>query len=217
MNINISQNSPTTNFKATKIATAKAAMGRTVSEFEIYKLGRSDQNFIEKLSNKVNFVERCKNFSSNLAKRWQKIFNYCIEKSKENDNITYVTLSNNKPCGIMTYSYDGYSLYLNGICSIPDRNGNKTPFCGQTLFYQLFKDAQEDGAKSIKLDAVQDGPFDVISKYEKLGFKKDPTTIPYTRMICGKYKIKEQLKELPFLVNYSKSSPERTNLEFSLN
>lgn len=216
MNINVSQNSYPTNFKATKIATAKAAIGRTISEFEIYKLGKSDQNFIEKLANNVNFVERCKNLSSNLAKRWQKIFVYCIENAKENTNTTYIALRNNKTCGIMTYSYDGCSLFLNGICSIPDKNGKRAPFCGQTLFYQLFKDAQEDGAKSIKLDAVQDGPFDVVSKYEKLGFKKDPTTIPYTRMICGKYKIKEQLKELPFLVDYSKSSPERTNLEFSL-
>ena len=92
-------------------------------------------------------------------------------------------------------------INLEGICSIPKRNGKKVPLVGKTFFYFLFKMAKEENLSGIRLNAVKDGPFEIVPKYEELGFKvcrgKDEE---YTYMFCNKHKVLEQLKELPFLI-----------------
>ena len=40
----------------------------------------------------------------------------------------------------------------------------------KSLFYQLFKIAKENNYNNIFLQAVAHGPFDVTSKYKKIGF-----------------------------------------------
>ena len=97
-------------------------------------------------------------------------------------------------------------------CSIPTEINKKVKFAGKTLFYQLFKDAKKENVKDITLDAVKNGPFDVVSKYEKLGFKKDPTTHPYTNMVCNKHKITKQLEEFPYDIDYKEVPLEHVDL-----
>lgn len=203
-------------FKAVKIANTQNCVGKLRTNIEIYKLELEDRKFLQKLAEKTDYKKLCPKLSEVLQERWQKVFNYCIMKAFNLENTTYVAFHDNKPCGILTYCDDGSSLYLDGICRIPDKNEKKIPFVGQTLFLQIFKDAEKKQSKEIKLDAIQDGPFNVVEKYEALGFKKDPTTFPYTEMVCKKYKIKEQLKELPFTISYKNASQERINLERTL-
>lgn len=212
-NITYSQNySQFQNFKATRVATTSNVLNNFQTEIKLFKIGKEDKTFLEKLKNKINYQELCTNLSVDLQKRWQKVFNYCISKATELGNTTYLAFHKDKPCGILTYGCDGNKILFDGVCSIPQAN-KKVPFTGQTLIYQLFKDASDKKAKTIELKAVADGPFDVVSKYKDLGFKADPTSGYYTNMRCNKYNIPEQLKRLQSEIVYQNCNHQKINLE----
>ncbi len=200
------------NFKATRVATTSNVLNNFQTEIQIFKIGHEDKTFLQKLKDKINYQELCPKLSADLQKRWQRVFNYCISKASELGNTTYLAFHKDMPCGILTYGCDGNKILFDGVCSIPQGN-KKVPFTGQTLIYQLFKDASDKKAKTIELKAVTDGPFDVVSKYEELGFKADPTSGYYTNMRCNKYNISEQLKIFQSGIIYQNCNPQKINLE----
>ena len=52
----------------------------------------------------------------------------------------------------------------------------------------------------------------VVKKYEDLGFKKDITSYPYTKMDCSKYEIQKQAASLAKELNYKECTPQKVNL-----
>ena len=52
----------------------------------------------------------------------------------------------------------------------------------------------------------------MVEKYAKLGFKKDPTTQPYTKMVCNKYKIADQLEKFSKDINYESYNSAKIDL-----
>ena len=107
-------------------------------------------------------------------------------------------------------------MYLDGICSIPIEKNKKVNNLGKTLFLQFFRDFKAQNCKTASLSAVNNGPFDVVKKYEKLGFTKDPCSYPYSKMVCNKFKIEEQIKSLEQEIRYNTTNNEKTNLNIFL-
>ena len=106
------------------------------------------------------------------------------------------------------------NVFLDGICAIPDNKGNRTPFTGKSLLFELFKIAKDTGSKHISLNAVPDGTFNPVKKYEELGFKKNATqNTEYIEMVCNKYKIEEQLKNFAEDMKYTPHNHERVRLD----
>lgn len=211
-----SSNTYKSNFKAIKIAKTKNQIGKTITNIDIYKITKEDFSFLKNLKKKIKFKELTSKLDDYNINRWQHIFEFCISSIIDtplHDSFSYIAVNNNKLCGIINYHDFGSSYYLNGICSIPIEKDKKVPFCGQTLFLQFFKDAFDNNVKNTTLSAVNNGPFKVVDKYEKLGFVKDPTSYPYSKMICNKYKIKEMLKILPKTIDYRTCNPEKIDLE----
>ena len=122
-------------------------------------------------------------------------------------------MSNSRPCGILSFFDDIKSFYLDAICDIPQPNGKRVNYTGSTLFYQMFKMAEELKIKLIKLSAVIDGPIDVVKKYKEKGFKEIGMDNEYVKMSCNKYEIKEQLKKLSSNIEYKTLNSENKNLE----
>ena len=216
MKITSSNTSYNSNFKAIKVARTTNKLGKTITNIDIYKITKEDFSFLENLKNKIKFKDFFQSLDEYSLERWQHIFEYCIRGALEtplHDSCTYVAICQNKPCGIINYHDFETNLYLNGICSIPIEKNKKVPLCGQTLFLQFFKDAFNKKIKNASLSAVNNGPFNVVDKYEKLGFVKDPTSYPYTKMVCNKYKIEESLKNLSKTINYKTSNQEKVNLQ----
>ena len=212
MNVQPIQNQKYPNFCAIKVAEVKGSVMPNMPKFDIFKIEENDRVFLSSLKRSVKYKDYFSKMSEAAIARWQKIFNYCIDTAVANENTTYLAFWGKYPCGIMTYQ-DESPIILDGICSIPVEKDKKLPFVGKALFYQIFKDAIEADAKGIKLKAVTDGPYDVIKKYEKLGFKKEYTdTAEYVDMSCNKHKVKEQLKEFPFEVDYWECDGEKVNL-----
>lgn len=106
------------------------------------------------------------------------------------------------------------NVFLDGICAIPDKNGNKTPFSGKSLLYELFKVAKDTESKEITLNAVPDGTFNPVKIYEDLGFKRNATQdSEYIEMSCNKYNIKEQLKNFAKDMVYTPYGGEKVHLD----
>lgn len=205
--VNLQQNNP--EFKAIKVASLKNRVLENASNIDIYQIRSEDYGYIQTLSRKINYKTLCPQLAKDLQERWQKIFQYCISKVQDFGNISYLAVQDRKPCGILTY-YNDREFQLDGICSIPNKDGQKIHLSGKSLLYKLFKDAESNDVKGIKLDAVTDGPYNVIDKYEKLGFKplgyemSDENTL-YLKMYCNKHKIKAQLHEFPYEIEYNEA------------
>lgn len=200
MEINNTKN--TFNFKAIPIAKTKNTFHGITTKIDLYELTKSDYSFVKELASNVNFKETLNNMDEFGRKRWRKVFDYAIESLQNNENNSIMAFSNNMPCGILSFFDEVRSLYLDVVCAIPQKNGRKINFCGTTLIYQLFKYAESFKVKNISLSAVTDGPFDVISKYESLGFKNLGMENNYVKMSCNQYKIKEKLNELSSVIDY---------------
>lgn len=210
-------NNYSTSFKATKIATTKNfAHGKTF--IDIYKLSSEDKNFLEKLANKISIKDLCPTLSESVQARWQKVFNYCLQEAKETFSHSYIAISDNKPCGILTYLEKGNkNNFLSGVCAIPDVYGNKTPLTGVTLLYQMFKDCTiKNAEKGITLEAIHNGPVDVVKKYEKLGFTKNSELKYYTVMSINKFKVQKALNNLQKQIEYIKDEQHSINLDLFL-
>lgn len=202
-------------FRAKHIATTKNIYKNISTKIDLYELGKHDKDFLQNLKKKVNYSERIQNLSEYSTTRWQRVFNYAIESATNlRDTKTYMAFSNSKPCGIMTFIEDCNKLYLDCICDIPQKNGERVNYTGSTLFCELFKYANDIKAKSITLSAVPDGPFDVVSKYKAKGFKIIDQAKDYVEMECSKFKAKEQLDKLLSEISYK---PVKNNEETNLN
>ncbi len=201
-------------FKATKIATTyNYVRGNTA--IDIFRLSQKDEPFLEKLSQKVSIKNLCPKLLQSVQERWQKVFEYCIQEAKDPDNYTYVAFSSGTPCAILTYHEDdAKNNYLDGVSAIPDYRGKKTPLAGNTLLYQLFKDSGEaQNKKGIILEAVHDGPVDVVKLYENLGFTKISADEKYTFMSCNKFKVAKEIDSFKKNIDYEEINEENINLE----
>ncbi len=203
-----------TNFKALPVAKTKNQFKGFTTRIDIYELTKADKNFVEKLHLYADFKNRLKDMDEFNRKRWQKVFDYTLESLKNSNNKSIIAISDNKPCALLSFFQELKTVVLDAVCALPAKNGKKVNLGGTTLIYQLFKYAQDLKAKNIKLQAVTDGPFDVISKYKNLGFKDLGMEGDYVEMSCNKYKIEEKLTELSSIIDYKAvKNPENICIE----
>lgn len=214
LNISPINNNTNTNFKSLKVATTRTFTHNSPIDIDLYRLRKEDQMFIETLPQKIDFKKLFPKIDSKFLQRWEEVFNYTLNKAELRENISYAAVHDGKICGMITYHNDIPPLYLDGICTIPVKKNKKVPFSGQTLMYQLFRDASFLKSKEIFLDAITDGPFDVVKLYERLGFRKDYSdrNFGYVPMSCTAQKIQEQLKNFSKYIEYNDVKLEKINL-----
>ena len=193
-----------TNFKALHIAKC--------GDLDIYKLcGRNDFNYIKTLPQKIKTETLMPNLTKDEYSRWNEMVQYAVDNALHQENITYIETINNRPCGIITFFPDKITE-LDCICTWPVEFGKKVKLAGKTLFYQLFKDVQKYKVKKIKLEAITNGPYDTVKKYERLGFKQIDVLPTKVKMETSAPKVKETLEELSQLINYKAVEEESVNL-----
>ncbi len=203
MDINCTNNN--LNFKALHIANC--------GNLKLYKItDKSDLNYIKELPQKIKTENLMPNLSKDEYSRWNEMLQYAVDNALTPGNTTYLETYNNKPCGIITFFEDKITE-LDCICTWPIEFGKKVKFAGQTLFYQLFSDFQKiKCGKKIKLEAITNGPYDTVSKYEKLGFQQTDTLPTKVKMETTAPKVKNTLKNLSNTIEYEETNPEKINL-----
>jgi len=202
------QNNP--NFTALHIANA--------GELKLYKItSLADKKYLKTLPNKIKTSELMPGLSKQATDRWNEMLEYAVNNAQDTPNITYLETFNNKPCGILTFSPCGKTFKLNCICTWPVEFGQKIKLAGKTLFYQLFKDFQNEKGRKIELEAITNGPFDTVKKYEELGFKQTSSVYP-TKIIMetNAPKAKNTLKQLDNIIDYKPVDEEIINLSRDL-
>lgn len=188
-------------FKARQIASTKNCYKNLTTKIDLYKLSCKDTNFLDKLEKSVDIKSLMPDLCEYSQKRWQKVFNYAISRAKDKENETYLAISDSKPCGIVTTWQDNNEMCIDAISDIPLCN-KRVNFTGSTLFLQAFKLADNLKVKTLRLFAVTDGPFDVISKYKEKGFKEVGMEDGYVEMTCNKYNVKKQIDALSKSISY---------------
>lgn len=162
----------------------------------------SDIKKLKNLPSQVNIKDLMPGLSPKQYSRWQEMLEYAIDMMQNPGNITYIETLNNKICGIITY-FPNKTTIIDCICTWPAIAGQKVKFAGKSLFCKVFSDFKENQGTRIKLDAITDGPYNTIDKYEPLGFKATTKVYPTkVEMEANKYKIKEILPELKSLTKY---------------
>ena len=201
----IQYNNNTPNFGALHVANC--------GKIKIYKLtDSSDMKFIKLLRDNIDMSKLMPNLTRDEYLRWHEMLEYAVDNAQKSGNSTYIEAINNKPCGIITYT-PGSVTKLDCICTWPIEFGQKVKLAGQTLFYQVFQDFQKIKGKRIKLDAITNGPFDTIKKYQNLGFVATSNVHPTKiEMETSASKVKEICKRLSQLLDYKEVKHEKVNL-----
>ena len=203
MNIRNTKNNP--HFGAYHITTS--------GNLKLYKItDPEDLRFIKNLPQKIKMNKLMPNLTKDETARWQEMLEYAVDNSRKKENVTYLEAIDNNPCGIITFT-PGKTTILDCICTWPVEFGKKVEFAGKTLFYQLFLDFQKIKGKRIKLDAITNGPYNTIKKYESLGFKQTSNVHPTKiQMETNSSKVKDTMLNLKQLLKYKEISPQKINI-----
>ena len=157
MQIQQNQKSYSPQFKALHVA--------NVGDLRLYKITTAaDKIFLKKLAKEVKTHNLMPDIPEAKTYKWNEILNYAVECADLPDSVTYIETLNNKPCGIISFTLEKEISTLDAICTWPIKIGEKVKFAGKALFFQLFKDFQEFHGDKLYLDAITDGPYNVINK-----------------------------------------------------
>lgn len=183
-------------------------------KIKLYKVAnKSDVKALKSLPDTVNMEKLLPGLSKSQYERWHEMLEYAIDMMQNPGNTTYIETLNNKICGIVTF-FPNKTTIIDCICTWPAQVGQKVKMGGKSLFYQVFRDFEKNKGTRIKLDAITDGPFNTIKKYEPLGFKRTSTVHPTKiEMEANRYKVKEVLPELEELVHYTETKPENVDIK----
>ena len=180
---------------------------------KIYKMNdMADDKFLKTLPQKIDMKKLMPDLDKQGYDRWNEMLEYAVDNAQYDGNITYLAACDNKPCGILTWR-PGKISKLDCICTWPIEFGKKVKLAGQTLFYQMYKDFLELKGRKMELEAITNGPYDTISKYEQMGFKKTSKVYPTkTIMETNEDKVKASFKNLTQIIDYEKVSPQKVKL-----
>lgn len=160
------------NFTAYHLANSKNLINNIETNLKIYDLTPNDSKFLKELRESVNLEKLMPELDKNKLNVWQQIFNIAVSQASNSSKKGLLAAYNNKPCGIMAYSPNNAKYKIETICTWPVEPQKKVPFAGKTLFNILFFDFLKSKANFIDLDAVNNGPFNAVSKYMSMGFKQ---------------------------------------------
>lgn len=210
MQIQTNRQNFTPQFKALHIA--------NTGNLKLYRLaGNADKKYLTSLAERIKTGELMPNLSKQEVDRWDEMLKYAVFNAQNLKNITYLETCNNRPCGIITFRTDNKTTFLDCICTFPTQVGERVKLAGKTLFYQIFSDILPIKNGRVELEAITNGPFDVVKKYEDLGFKRTSRVYP-TKVVMemSGFKLKETFNRLRELIDYTPLEPEKVNLSQTL-
>ncbi len=197
----------TPHFQARPIAKTINRIGNLETGIDLWAITHEDKVVLNKIVEKTNIKKLMPDFSRTEQKRWEDMLAIAVddtisltEEKRMYNGILAVT--DNKPCGIMSYKLDKNNIYTSCVCTWPIEVGKKVKFAGKTLFYQLFKMLDGSKAKTASLHAIHDGPYPTVPRYQVLGYN----VVNHDRlseMKINKPRAKESCKKLQKHIEYT--------------
>ena len=197
----------TPNFQAKPIARTINRIGNLETKIDLWAITHEDKVVLNKMLEKTNIKELMPNVSREEHSRWEDMLAIAVDDtiSLMEDKKMYqgiLAVTDNKPCGIMSYKFDKNNLYTSCVCTWPIEVGKKVKFAGKTLFYQLFKMLEGSNAKMASLHAIHDGPYPTVPRYQALGYNV-ANHDRLTEMKINKPRAKESCKKLKKHIEYA--------------
>lgn len=200
------------NFKGLYLANSTNYIKNVKTSIDIYEITSRDKEFLKALKQSIKFENLFpdKNITKQGFDRWHDILGFAVNKLHFDDYKGLIAVKENKPCGILAYK-PGKSYYLDSICTWPVETGKKVPLAGQTMFKQLFSEFLKINGIKIELTAIQNGPFPVIHKYLRLGFKPTGGEDYLVRMRAFPAEIRNTMKYLNEII-FTKNINDNENI-----
>ena len=210
---NCTRHSP--NFGAIYVANKQINFNNIKTSIDIYNLQPQDKSFIDNLKKTINLRDLMPDMDSCYLDNWQTILNIALKKVNTGKMTSYLSLNNNKPCGLINYQKEGNKLFLDTICTFPTEKEKRVPFAGKVLMQTLFEDCMKNGFGTIDLNALTNGPFNAVSKYLSLGFKIIGGEDSIHVMRARKPKIEESLNKLAEMIKTTTHNEEKNLFEIT--
>lgn len=139
--------------------------------FKVFELTSQDNSFLKTMYDKVELEKLTTGIESDKLEIWYTMLKEAINLAKNNENKAYLLSKGKNPCGIITFNPNDKKFEVLRAATWPLKKNEKVPLAGTVLFKKIFEDFLASKANLIELTAIKNGPYDVISKYIKLGFK----------------------------------------------
>ena len=163
----------TTNFTGIKVASANVYAKKISEQYNLYKVGDSDKEFLCKLYESINLPRLYEGLSDYDYEMWDWVIHEGMFKSlggKYSDTFLLAD-KNKKPCGIMKLEgFNEKNKILSYISTWPVVKNTKKLLAGKTLILSMFKKLINTEDITITLDAIKYSPFDPTQTYKKMGF-----------------------------------------------
>lgn len=190
------------NFTAIHIANTKNFVKNIGTEIQLYALSQKyDKNFLKTFD--VDMESLMPGLAKYNYQRWHEMLEVAKDNALKTDRMSFLAVSQNKPCGIIAFQPGKKTFLLDCICTWPIEYAKKVNFAGTTLFNQLFRTFDSQKANKIKLEAITNGPFDTVTKYKKLGFRPISSYDHKVLMETNEQRIKQQLDFLENTIEYN--------------
>ena len=203
-------------FTGIHIAKSVNCVKNMETSIDLYEITAKDKAFLKKLEETVKMRELMpadKGISHEGFCRWQAMLEVAIAKAGLGDRKCVIAVKDNKPCGIITYKPDKKTFNLDCICTWPVEAGKKVALAGQTLFKQMFSDFLKQKADFIELSAILNGPFPVVPKYMRLGFRQTGGKNFLIEMRTNNQQVKNTMKHLDdIIITHPMENSEDINL-----
>ncbi len=189
-------------FTGIHIATSTNCIKNVETKIDLYEITSKDKAFLKKLKETVNMENLFpdKRISKDEYQRWQDMLSISVDQAFNNGNKSIIAVKDNKPCGIITFKPDKRTYFLACICTWPVETGKKVVLAGQTLFKQMFSEFLAQKSNFIELVAILNGPFSVVPKYMRLGFKQTGGENFLVAMRANQERVKNIMKNLDDII-----------------
>lgn len=138
------------------------------NKISIYQITEKDRPLVTKLKKKINLKELIPKIRDDEFEIYDYILKKGLETSLFRNNESMLLTCNKIPSGIIVNKNNKTTQIVDYICTWPFKVNQKTPFGGQLLFEETFKNFLNTDKSFIELYATRFG--DAVSKYQKLGF-----------------------------------------------
>lgn len=203
----ITDNNQTT-FGAIHIANARNITKNIQTDLQIYKITKSDREFLDELRSTIKMEELMPNIPQYKLDVWQELFNIATYGVLDTNKTGLMITNNKKPCGLMAFS----PSHLDIICTWPVETGKKVPYAGTVLMKTMFEEFLKGKNNFLDLNAVTNGPFCNVAKFMRLGFWQRGGENYITAMRTSRAKIIETLKHLNEKITTREIESETVNL-----
>lgn len=170
--INHNTNKCPPSFAGRLVAVAKPVINGIEKEIEIYRVGKKDASFLQKILSEIDVEKLMPSMKDRPNLQiWTKLISQAAEDiGKYAKQKAYIAVSEQKPCGIVIVNNNRKQSTLGILASIPTGRDELTKGTGSSLITTVLDLAKSKKISQITLEPLLKGPTNCVEFYKKHNF-----------------------------------------------